>query len=758
MRYEISLVTIFGLFLLSILFISAHPHNDDISIVRQRVLEQMIWPPPDAISSLVENALRYARTLNSSCFWSDVNYTDQGRAIWLTETHIARVTVMLQAYTANGSTERNNTKLLTAAHCALNVWLVRDWKNPNWWWNRVSIPIAVTSHLMMLGDNITSFQLEKIKEISYRANWWHGDAATTGCNLVWMIKAQLYRSLATRNITGIEQGFSRMWQDIMVQPVGQEGVQNDYAYHFHGTQLLSAAYGQNWTQNIFSFSLCSFGTRYAPDPEKLILFAQFLTKGNAWMILSNQWDWHSIGRAISRPNDGYIVGISTEAIRTLAKAIPSIDLRNDLTNFADRLDNRPNASLLLGNKHFYTSDYQVHRRVNWTSAIKMHSIRTFPDECGNGENLKGEHTGQGTLNLFTTNTDDYYQLFPLLDWQAINGITVEIDIPIVPCPNGPYLLNSFPFVGGVSDSFYGLAMMDTTTHNLTAKRSWHFYDDAIIALATNLTLTTSNTAWTTLASRRVNTGPITVGFFNSTIVTLSDGSYSFPYTPGNKTSNVQWIHVGETDFGYVLQGQELYSSLGIDVGIQTANFDTIGAWNYTITARTLTIYIDHGCGPFTLDYRYMILPNISRESMPTVIKQYDEEQIFSCTSTNKLFHGTVWPSLKRASFVLWDNITTIFSCKSPLFEINIELSNAGAYLFSETENDFTITASQPLRVNGTLKVTVDRVGYGEKCAAASKSDASTTDVEIILPSSLQLLGASVNTTCKKQGVKNLHIG
>jgi hypothetical protein len=346
-------------------------------------------------------------------------------------------------------------------------------------------------------------------------------------------------------------------------------------------------------------------------------------------------------------------------------------------------------------------------------------------------------------------------LFPLLDWQALNGITVEHDIPLVICYEVPSSLIRLPFVGGVSDGLYGLAMMDTATHNLTTQRSWHFYDDAIIGLASNLTLTTPNIVWTTFASRLLKTGQITVGFFNSTIVTLSDGNYSFPYF-SNKTSNVQWIHVGETDFGYVLQGQGLYSSLGIDVGIKTGNFDTIGPYHYAVTARTLTIWIDHGRGPYTLDYNYMILPNVSLESMPKVIQQYDEEQIFSCISTNNLFHGIVWPSLKRASFVLWDNITTKFSCKSPLFEINIELSHAGAYLFSETDTDFTITASQPVRVNGTVKVVVDRVGYGEGCTMSSEINASTTNVTLSLPSSSQLLGASVNTKCKKQGVKNLH--
>jgi chondroitin AC lyase len=752
MLYNTLALIVFVFFLLTILSVSANSINDDISVIRQRVLEQMIWPAPDTIPSIAKNGRYFAKTLNSSCYWADIHYQDQGPSIWLTVKHLTRITIMLQAFTVDGSQEQNDTKILTAAQCALNVWLDRDWQNPNWWWNRISVPITVTSHLLMLGDYVSSPELEKIKEISYRANWWNGDMWTTGANLVWMIQAQLYRSLATRNVTGIVQGFSRMWQDIVIQPLNTEGVQNDFAYHFHETQLLSAAYGAVWATNIFSFFTCSVGTQYAPSSEQLTIFAEFLTKGDAWMIISNQWDWHSIGRATSRPDDGYIVGFNTSTIRAVAQTISSTDLRNDLNNFADRLDKLPNATPLIGNKHFYTSDYQVHRRQNWTAAIKMKSIRTIPDECGNGENLKGEHTGTGTLNLFTTNTDDYVQVFPLFDWEAINGITVEHDIPLIPCPVGPYLQDRLPFVGGVSDGLYGMTMMDTVAHNLTAQRSWHFYDDAIIALATNLTLTTNNIAWTTLASRILKTGQITVAFFNSTIVTLNDGNYSFPYAP-NKTTNVQWIHVGGTDFAYVLQGQGPYSALGIDVGIKTGNFDTIGAYNYTVTARTVTIWIDHGRGPYTLDYRYMILPNVSLESMPKVIQQYDEEQVFSCISTNNLFHGTVWPSLKRASFVLWDNITSTFSCKSALFEVTIQLSDAGAYLFSETENDFTLTASQPLRVNGSVKVTVDRVGYGEGCSTSS--DVATT-VVLTLPSSPQLLGASVNTKCKKQSARNLH--
>ncbi len=65
----------------------------------------------------------------------------------------------------------------------------------------------------------------------------------------------------------------------------------------------------------------------------------------------------------------------------------------ELDNLPGRLDGHSNASLLIINKYFYTSDYQVHRRPNWIITIKMQSIRKMFVECFNQENFKSEHLG-----------------------------------------------------------------------------------------------------------------------------------------------------------------------------------------------------------------------------------------------------------------------------------------------------------------------------------------------------------------------------
>lgn len=197
--------------------------------------------------------------------------------------------------------------------------------------------------------------------------------------------------------------------------------------------------------------------------------------------------------------------------------------------------------------------------------------------------------------------------------------------------------------------------------------------------------------------------------------------------------------------------QQQYDSLGLELGLKTGSYSDISPFTENVTARMLTLYINHGRGPYMLDYNYMIVPNVSLESMPGLIQKYDEEQVFACMSTNNLFHGTMWPALKRAAFVLWTNMTTTFTCKSPTFNLTATLPFAGAYLYSETERNFTLTASNPRSYIGSLNVTVDRVGYGKGCTTTSNINASTnTTVTLMLPTAKNLQGASISVTCKKE--------
>ena len=725
---------------------SSTPINDEIDDIKQRVLELTVWPKPENVSDLVQRVLNFSATLNATCYWPDINYTSGVANNFPAEIHMFRISNMLRAYTVNGSSLKGDPKILAQVHCALGIWFEYDWRNPNWWFNQIGIPLEAGMQLLMLGNNATPTELANLQNITFRACWWIPNPFYVGANLLWMIQIQIYRSLATRNTTGLEQAFSRMWEDVSMANSSNEGVQYDWAYHFHTRQLMSGSYGMIWVNNALLFTQCSANTRYQPNDQVATLLANYLTKGDAWMIMTNVWSWDVYGRFGTDPGQTFQHGFETDWIRSLAQVVKDADLKIGLTNFADRLDLKPGTPQPLGNRDYFASNYQVHRRPNWSAAIKIQTGRMYPSECLLGQNLKHEHTGQGVLNIYRQGYNDYIGGFAVLDWQAINGITVEHDIPLVMCADAVYYYhNSRPFGGGVSDGQYGMAVMDTLSNNLTAQRSWHFYDDAIIALATNLSVNVSATPWTTLASRVIPIGQVSIGFFNGTVITLNDGNYTFP-------SNVQWAHISEQNLGYVLPLPQLYDSFGVQLGNKTGNYADVCSENVTSTARFVTIYINHGRGPFTdRDYNYMILPNVTLESMPTLVKKYDEEGVFTCLLLNgsSMSHGTAWPSLKRAAFVTWENRSTTFLCKTRTFSLNFTVAYSGLYLFSETENDFTITASNPMRIKGHLNVTVDRQGSGDGCVSKSDENIIATNAVLYLPTENVYLGQSVNITCKK---------
>jgi len=69
-----------------------------------------------------------------------------------------------------------------------------------------------------------------------------------------------------------------------------------------------------------------------------------------------------------------------------------------------------------------------------------------------------------------------------------------------------------------------------------------------------------------------------------------------------------------------------------------------------------------------------------------------------------------------------------------MFEINIQLSDTGADLFSETDTDFSIEFLIKFDINSNMKVTIE-MGYDERCVVLSDINPSTANIAVILPSS-----------------------
>ena len=737
--------------------------NDDFSIVREKVREIMLWPSNEQLADVKQQALANLTAIDmNTCKWPDLNYSTRGPENWDPILHMFRISTMTAALTVPGGLA-NNTKLLVAIHCALKVWIEEDWQNPNWWWNTIQDPLVATGILLMLGtDQMSKYEVDAIVNMSYRANWWIKDWEG-GANLVWELQIQLYRGLATNNYTAVSQAFELMWNTVQIQNLSTMGIQTDWSYHFHGSQLLPAAYGDAWATNILHFHMAAIGTQYALAQDRLEVFAKFLVNGDAWLTMGSVWTWGVIGRVIDRGvHVWYTHLFPSDQLRSLADEIFDNSTAVALRNYAGRLEHNHQAEPLIGNHHFYTSDFQVHRRLNWTAALKMHSFRTIGTECDNMENLKGEHIADGVLNLYTRDAqygggEEYENIFALLDWQAINGITVEADTPLVQCHGSTLAMEKTWFVGGVSDGMYGAAIMDTKTHNLTAKRTWHFYDTFIIALANGILDNTTALLQTSIVSRLLPpAGTVTVQWSNGTRMILPDGVYSFSYNE----PRILWFHADGTAWTIL----DEYETLVIDCRNKSGNVNQLGPWDFEMVGRLLNVYIIHGRGPTKqpYTYKYMIMPNTTVEQFVTVFEHYvfigahSEALTYLNSEEQPVYvHGACDTPNERASLSLFElnfqNDTKLFyNCSS--MALSAYLEQPGGVLFSENSDNFTITAAHPRASQGSFIVNVNRPSQRTSTCTVSNEwgPGAGTRVILTLPGSSELLGKSVSVTCNKR--------
>ena len=697
-------------------------------------------PAPTAVPSVVSLARQWQSRLNSSCYFTDVDYLDQSRDVWATADHMARLLTMTQALTAPSSPLLNDSTLSVHVHCGLQVWCKRGFTNPNWWWNVIGIPLNAASMLLLLSvDRLSPAEVTALSRLTFNADWWVDDWGG-GANLVWEIQIQVYRGVTTRNLTALEQGYTRMWQDVVVQPLNLEGVMRDWSYHFHGAQLLNGAYGAVWTADILSFALTAQGTAYALNASQAVIVAQFIAEGNAWMTVGSTWDFPAIGRSVDRPGaGGPSLGFSAAALRQFSALAPTF--ASALTDFADRIEGKSGAAALIGHRHFYTSDYAVARREGWVVGLKLHSVRTVPTECDNFENLKGEHLGDGVLNVYPGGQltgqgggGAYEDIFPLLDWHLLNGVTCEADTPLLYC--GPETGDIFQarrtaFVGGVSDGQLGLATMDTATHNLTGHRSWVFLPQGVLALMSNLTDPTPAEVRTTLHSRVIATKGVglTVGWTNGSHTALPDGRYMWP--PGV----VQWLHAGGV--GYVVDGGV---EVGADVGVKVGNYATIGPNNHTVTKRTATSWLSHGRALQGATAGYTLLPNVTAEEMGKA-----RNTGVDCVVMEAGWHAAGVPDLRRAWLVVYPGAAgagrVTWKCDGGGWNMQVT-AGPGLYMVEEDEGGFTVSAAMPVAGTKSGVVTVNRGGEGEGCVW----QANQTAVTVVWPTG-SLLGQSVQRRC-----------
>ncbi|HSP33130.1 MAG TPA: polysaccharide lyase family 8 super-sandwich domain-containing protein [Thermoanaerobaculia bacterium] len=604
--------------LILLLVLAAPLRAADIDTVRANFVGYYTAAGADRSTPMMQNALasleNAARATTAAGFllsdgsWSDIDYSEMPSGSWGPWDHAKRLTTMAKAYNTPGQSLYHDPLLLTQITAALqyadNFYGITKLPLGNWWFWTIGVPLDLGPTLVMMRGQIPQATYDAlVQDIALRI----GSSTTArgivgpipiGENLVWSAFTHLCLGLLKDDATILAGARDAMAS--VTYPTAGDGVQADASFHQHGPQLYTGGYGGSFAYSVAQYAMITRGTAFGLPPAALNAFADYVADGIVWSLYGNYFDPSVMGRqAIYRSTTGFngiaalvqaaqfdsprVAEIRAAAARMLQSwpwGLPA-----ELAG-AGVLVQRMNvaAAWPSGHRHYYTSDYTVHRRPAWFASIRMFSTRTKSGESTNNEDLLGSRQSDG--RMFLTMSGSEYNgsdVWPALDWTRLPGITVEQSPAAA---DATYGFGTRAIAGGTGDGRNGVSAMEVEPLNssLTARKSWFFFDDAIVFLTNSISDPSAYRVETV-----VNQWP--------TAAPLASGS--------------NWIQADNVGYwfpsGMPLTRRDTRTGLWAQLGGST---DTT-----PVTKTFLTLWFDHGTTPNNAAAEYAVVPNVSAAAM-----------------------------------------------------------------------------------------------------------------------------------------------
>lgn len=592
-----------------------------------------------------ENLDKILATMSPDGSWPDVDYISTPRSNWPSLQHFEYLHDLAVAFNAEEQSQPKE-QLKTAILRGLDYWLVKDFQNPNWWYQSIGLPAYFLGPLLlMFQEDLNSAQLVKGKAILSRCDLKYKSRWRSGGNLIYDCRAALHYGLLAGDGELLGRLYSKMIHSEFKQtPPEGSGIKEDWSEWEHGNLLFNHGYGSLLVEE--AARLLSYA-RQADIPvrqETVDFMTAFLLNGSQWMARGAFLDYSAVGREIARteslkPGPNYLsVGASYLADLNPGK-------KGELEGLVRRVAGEEPA--LEGNRLFHVSDFMSHSRTGFYASVRMYSTRTINTEICNGENRLGHHLGVGAMWVIA-NGDEYRGVFPVWDWRNIPGTTVnktslddagidEVDSGWFPSTDpeeegfGRARLRvsrkgRTDFVGGVSDGRIGVACFDMKVLGLNARKSWFFLDDGIVCLGAGISDSQPGGVMTTVNQCRKTT-PVKVLDQNGRIKELKPGTQTLRGTRVIQHGRFSYLFPEETA-GVVCSNQ-----------IAKGNWHRINV-NHSdamVEEELFSLVIEHGEKPQDATYAYRILAETDMDKAKAALES-GEVQILSNTKWLQAIH------------------------------------------------------------------------------------------------------------------------
>lgn len=624
-------------------------------------------PAKDEILSLLDN-------INSDGSFSNVNYTT--KTVDFCYTHCGRLMKIAQVLWSQDDlyTGIDRRSLISALEKGIEYWIgfdTTDFTFDNWYYEYITVPEYMSKVLFLLEDledvdeniphKLNEYMAQKIKEIDSVSK------RDTGSNILLLQQSKIYYALYHEDANMLENAFDRINKELRLAssmtelsdlwrarkwetsetpsglPDTYTGIQDDYAYLFHGPQLHSGTYGRTF--------LCGIA-EILVDTKNLNLFPQdgvknitdLLLEHYAYIGRGNTMDYSTVGRMIGEKCDS----VSANEYSAVYDACDNLVIfgsdyrRDELLAFSNSRpkDDGEITPAFTGHKYFYSADYTAHAKENYLFTLKASSARTIASECVTYRNLKGRHLGDGVTFIYRTGKE-YEDAFAAFNWHRLPGTTAEEkDFDEITTGSYTYESSKSQRVGGISFNDNGATSMELIRDDLTAKKSWFMFDDAIVCLGTDITADTDNNVYTSV-NQCLSFGDALYALSDGNLGTLAFG------TGETKLVSPKWIfHDG---IGYIFNSNhDIYAE---NLTKKGDRYDI--SWRGSpvkhrteIVSRDMfSLWFNHKTDN-TTDYEYIIVPDTTAEKL----NSYAASDAFKVLSNSATLQAASFENEVQAAF------------------------------------------------------------------------------------------------------------
>lgn len=556
---------------------------------------------PLKVETIDEKAVEaYLNKLQSDGSFADINYKDTKRADWDVARHAERVLELAKLFSVSQKNEQYASRLAVHIHAALGYWIEEMPQSANWWNNEIYIPKTLGQAALLFEQQLTRKEKKAIIKILKKSSF-----GRTGQNRVWLAGNVLIRALLQEDEELAEEARNEILSELVVTE-NAEGIQPDWSFRQHGPVQQFGNYGLSFIEDMAMYAQLFEGTSFALSSAQYYTLASLLQEGYRYVMWKGMMDVASIGRTVTK--DGQrMAGLNTGLVAQKMAGMKNVACRtagNKLLeeNFllADSL--KP----LIGHKHFYKSDYTIHRRPQWMTTVKMASNRVIGTEQVNDYNLYGYYQGDGATYTYIDG-NEYLYLFPLWDWRKIPGITCyDTDAPI----NTNWkdkAFNKTDFAGGLTVGNVGITAMELNRDGLKAHKVWVFTEDYVLCLGTVLS---ANGATATSIEQQVKQNEL-----------LHLNGIQWDTVIGKKTYNGGILRFFHHETGYIVRGNS---------GCTAVTENRKGKWNdfvkfyapAVVEGEVMSLYIPHKEN-YPAAYEYLMIP----ATTPDKVKAFDNTAV-----------------------------------------------------------------------------------------------------------------------------------